>query len=79
MADRDQVNNDTWLEFLGPLARPPGVGACCGLCGNSGIVDTRGKVNSPIGKDCGVLAFCICPNGRARASSTTRAKPEEMP
>lgn len=78
MADRDQVDNDTWLRFLGPSGAKAWE-SCCGLCGNSGIVDTRGKVNSPIGKDCGVLAFCICPNGRARASSTTRAKPEEMP
>ena len=61
MDDFSAVNNDTWLEFLGP----PGVEACCGLCGNSGIVDTRGKVQSPTGGDCGVRAFCICPNGRA--------------
>ena len=75
MADHDQVNNDTWLKFLGP----PGAKAwesCCGLCGNSGIVDTRGKVRSPIGKDCGVRAFCICPNGRAISAGTT---PEETP
>lgn len=61
MADHDPVNNDTWLEFLGP----PGVESWCGLCGNSGIVDTRGKVESPRGDDCGVRTCCICPNGRA--------------
>ena len=61
MADFPPVNNDTWLEFLGPAATP----SCCGLCGNSGVVDTRGKVVSPRGEDCGVRAFCICPNGRA--------------
>lgn len=60
MADREPVNDDTWLEFLGP----PGVESCCGLCGNSGIVDTRGKVADPWGADCGVRAFCICANGR---------------
>lgn len=62
MADRDPppVDHYTWLEFLGP----PGIESCCGLCGNSGVVDTRGKVFSPLGEDCGVRAFCVCPNGR---------------
>jgi hypothetical protein len=60
MADHDPVNDDTWLEFLGP----PGAEDYCGLCGGFGIADTRGKVLSPHGKDCGVRAFCICPNGR---------------
>lgn len=63
MADRDPVNGDTWLEFLGPSGVSH-ASTCCGLCGNSGIVDTRGKVKSPTGFDCGVRAFCICPNGR---------------
>lgn len=39
-------------------------GHCC-LCGNRGVIDTRGKVFTPAGVECGVLAFCICPNGRA--------------
>ena len=54
------VNADTWLEFLGPS----GVESHCGLCGNTGIVDTRGKVTSSHGDECGVRACCICPNGR---------------
>lgn len=58
-ADHDPVNEDTWLEFL-----PPGGKGYCGLCGNFGIFDTRGNVVSPRGQDCGVRAFCICPNGR---------------
>jgi hypothetical protein len=61
VADRSSVNGDTWLEFLGPRR---GVASCCGLCGNSGVVDTRGKVRTPTGEDCGVRAYCICPNGR---------------
>lgn len=64
MDDRDPVNpvnDDTWLEFLGP----PGIESYCGLCGNTGIVDTRGKAKTPTGDDCGVRACCICPNGRA--------------
>lgn len=60
MANRDPVNDDTWLEFLGPASDK----SCCGLCDNSDIVDTRGKVTSPTGGDCGVRAYCICPNGR---------------
>ena len=60
MADFPAVNNDTWLEFLDPADAQ----SCCGLCGNSGVVDTRGKVVSPRGDDCGIRAFCICPNGR---------------
>jgi len=36
----------------------------CSLCGQSGIVDTRGIV-SPGGVACGRLNFCICPNGQA--------------
>jgi hypothetical protein len=55
-----EVNDDTWLEFLGP----PSVESHCGLCGDSGILDTRNKVHSSTGEDCGVRAFCICPNGR---------------
>ena len=61
MADREPVDDDTWLEFLGPSEHA----MFCGLCGNSGVVDTRGRVKSPVGDDCGVRAFCICPNGRA--------------
>lgn len=38
----------------------------CGLCGNSGIIDTRKSVTTSEGKPCGVEAFCICPNGRAK-------------
>lgn len=56
--------SDLWLEFLG--GDLPGVGKhLCGLCGNTGVVDTRGRIASPVGHACGVRAFCICPNGRA--------------
>ena len=61
MDDQEHVDDDTWLEFLAPPAQP----LYCGLCGNSGVVDTRGHVRSPRGQECGVRAFCICPNGRA--------------
>jgi len=37
---------------------------CC-LCGGVGTIDTRGKVFTPAGYECGALVYCICPNGRA--------------
>jgi hypothetical protein len=52
--------DELWLEFLSQ-----GPSQACGLCGNSGIVDTRGLVRTAAGYECGVRAFCICPNGRA--------------
>ena len=47
-----------WFEFVDPIKD------LCGLCGNAGIIDTRGKIFSAAGVECGVLRFCICPNGR---------------
>lgn len=49
---------DLWLAEFGKR------GHCC-LCGNRGIIDTRGKMFTPAGFECGDVAFCICPNGRA--------------
>lgn len=37
----------------------------CGLCGNSGWIDTRNHVVSPRGTPCGVRRPCLCPNGRS--------------
>lgn len=40
---------------------------CCGLCGNTGMIDTRGHLKTPAGASAGgILAYCICPNGRHR-------------
>jgi hypothetical protein len=36
----------------------------CGLCGNHGFIDTRNKVKSSAGIECGGVFYCICPNGR---------------
>jgi hypothetical protein len=49
---------DFWIEEYGKRNH------CC-LCGNHGIIDTRGKVFTPAGVECGDRVFCICPNGRA--------------
>jgi len=48
---------EPWMEFAD--------GDHCGLCGNTGVIDTRGRVETPAGVPCGVLRFCLCPNGRA--------------
>jgi hypothetical protein len=47
------------------LAEFSATGHCC-LCGNSGIIDTRGKVFTAAGVECGDRVWCICPNGRAK-------------
>ncbi len=56
------MNDNLWEEFLGGDGEFPN--SHCGLCGNWGFVDTRGEVFTPAGHHCGVLAWCICPNGR---------------
>lgn len=48
-------NKQLWFEFINKNV--------CGLCGNSGFIDTRG-VKNPLGVECGIRSFCICPNGR---------------
>ncbi len=53
-----QETQDLWWEFTDSHD-------FCGLCGNSGVIDTRGRVFTAAGVSCGVLAFCLCPNGRA--------------
>ncbi len=36
----------------------------CVICGNHGVIDTRGKVFTSAGFECGDRVWCICPNGR---------------
>lgn len=52
----DQRYDDLWAEFITP-------DSLCSLCGNTGIIDTRG-VRSQAGVDAGRLNYCVCPNGR---------------
>lgn len=60
-----------WLEYSVFVKDDrPGIDkiSICGLCGNSGIIDTKDKAKTPNGigaKPVGVEAYCICPNGRA--------------
>lgn len=54
-----------WEEYLVYVPSPMLGGLeipLCGLCGNTGILDTRAK--SPQGIPVGIRAPCICPNGR---------------
>jgi len=45
-----------WLSYyLGDVG--------CTLCGNHGIIDTRG-VSTAAGVPVGRINFCICPNGQ---------------
>lgn len=50
------MKDELWTEFT--------VDNLCGLCGNWGVNDTRGK-KTPAGYECGAIFYCICPNGRA--------------
>lgn len=61
MSKRDEV----WLEFVRQNL--------CGLCGNTGIIDTRETAVSPAGVHCGDRFHCICPNGRAMKQVAIRA------
>lgn len=56
---RSLARDTDWQEFC------QGGSTLCGLCGNTGFVDTRGRAVSAAGVDAGVRALCICPNGRA--------------
>lgn len=41
----------------------------CVLCGNLGVIDTRGRAISRAGVAVGRLVFCICPNGHELRAS----------
>lgn len=51
----------------------------CTLCGNSGVINTRG-VHTAAGVHVGRLNWCICPNGmQLRAQVRTPVPPEPPP
>jgi hypothetical protein len=52
----DEREKFEWGEFV--------VHNMCSLCGQIGIIDTRG-IRTPANFECGGLHYCICPNGRA--------------
>lgn len=49
----------------------------CGLCGNTGYIETNAKTT--YGVACGIIKPCICPNGRAikRKENHQSRNPEE--
>lgn len=61
-------NSELWLEYVVEVDPPKHLKdtietiPVCGLCGNSGIVETNPK--TAYGVACGVRKPCICPNGR---------------
>lgn len=56
------------------------IGGLCGLCGNSGMLDTRKTAISPSGASAGGIQFCICPRGRfLRESEGTKANSDAVP
>lgn len=56
-----------WLErYVSPSGH-------CGLCGNAGIINTKGKVFTATGEETGIYAYCICPNGRIQERYSKRA------
>lgn len=58
-----QQFTDLWWDEFCPNKSISAVG--CMICGGSGQLDTRGKVFTRAGVECGGIACCICPNGRA--------------
>ncbi len=58
----EPITKDQLSDFW--MAEYAGTGHCV-LCGNHGIIDTRGKVFTPAGFECGAKVYCLCPNGRA--------------
>lgn len=50
----------------------------CTLCGNAGIVDSRG-VSTPAGVAVGRLNWCICPNGHVLRAVTKQQTGRDLP
>lgn len=72
---------DLWLEYV--VEAPPPKGQediletvpVCGLCGNTGIVETQARTT--YGAACGIRKSCICPNGRAMKARNKRSDKDE--
>ncbi len=50
----------------------------CTLCGQRGIIDTRG-VKTPAGVEVGRLNWCLCPNGQAMREQSGDRLPADFP
>lgn len=60
---------DYWLKYYADKI--------CTLCGNKGIIDSRGRATSPAGHVAGRLNYCICPNGQALRKGGFKLNAEE--
>jgi hypothetical protein len=67
MKKQKSSESELWKEFLVEAPPPKNTSLesvpVCGLCGNTGIVETSAR--TPYGAPCGVRKPCICPNGRS--------------
>lgn len=54
-----------------------GAEAACSLCGNRGVIDTRG-VRTYAGVEVGRLNWCLCPNGRVMRKHANGALPQTL-
>ena len=63
-----QVLRDYWLKYV--------AGLHCTICGNCGIIDSRG-VTTAAWVEVGRLNWCICPNGQTMRIKTGQAVPTE--
>lgn len=67
--------SELWKEYIVEVLPPKDLRdsietiPMCGLCGNTGIVETHAK--TPYGVACGVIKHCICPSGRAMKKKET--------
>lgn len=55
----EQITNYWAKYYVNPTVQ------LCSLCGNRGIIDTRGRARSAAGVEAGKLNWCVCPNGQA--------------
>ena len=54
---------DFWHENYSVITKEKWT--CCGLCGNTGIINTKNSAFTPRGESVGREFYCICPNGRS--------------
>ena len=68
------VLTDYWNKYY---ASEPVTNGRCTLCGNSGILDTRG-VKDALGNDVGRLNYCICPSGQEMRAVAETIDPDSV-
>jgi len=78
VGDRFVSADDLWWEFVWKGTFRGHHSEHCGLCGQVGIIDTRGRAVTPAGVSCGVVRFCICPNGRSMKKQIPEATDEQI-